>query len=115
MHSPKRWAEPVLVYVPPSSFFPSFETFVMFCSFQREDGGEVSSLVAKHVKQLELMEQRWGNKVKLLKKEQKKTYANAILRWANEGIPTNVLSDITTEQQPKGMCKFGNLCVYIIY
>jgi hypothetical protein len=73
-----------------------------------QDGGEISSLVAKHVKQMELTERKWGAKLEEMQKKQKRAYGRCIVRWATEGLPANkhVTSDVLHEfkaAKKKGM------------
>lgn len=61
------------------------------------DGGEISSLVARHVKQMELTERKWGAKLEDMRKQQKRAYGRCIVRWATEGLPNKVNADVLHE------------------
>lgn len=64
--------------------------------------------MAKHVKQMELTERKWGDKLKEVRKKQKRAYKRAIVRWATEGLPKNITNDVIHEYKAAKKKKKGN-------
>jgi len=61
------------------------------------DGGDISLLVAKHVKQMELTENKWKADLEATRKKQKRAYRCCIRRWASQGLPDKLKADILGE------------------
>jgi len=62
-----------------------------------QDGGDISLLVAKHVKQMELTENKWKADLEATRKKQKRAYRCCIRRWASQGLPDKLKADILGE------------------
>jgi hypothetical protein len=59
------------------------------CSTDNENP-EISSLVAKHIKQMELEERKWDVRLARMRKDQKKLYVRCLLRWSAMATPPTV-------------------------
>jgi hypothetical protein len=81
--------------------------------------------VARHVKQMELTERKWGAKLEGIRKQQKRAYGRCIVRWATEGLPNKVNADVLHEfkaAKKQGakfdpvacrVCACGGVCVCV--
>lgn len=65
------------------------------CSSDNENP-EISSLVAKHIKQMELEERKWEVRLTRMRKDQKKFYVRCLLRWSEMAVPPTV-SEVVME------------------